>query len=60
MRVRVVPGKQTSESEWQRKARIAKIFGEVLAENTSDDRESESPTGSDDQWLRDQVPPHHG
>ncbi|MGK2876499.1 MAG: hypothetical protein ACSLEW_12810 [Nocardioides sp.] len=55
-----VTDEQTSHSDWQRRARIAKIFGEVLPESTSDDRESEAPTGSQDQWLKDQVPPHHG
>jgi hypothetical protein len=38
------------------------VFGEVLPETTSDERD---PEGRDDQadgdsWLRSQVPPHHG
>ena len=51
------------ESDWERRRRLAEVFGEVLPETTRDERDSE-PTGrgeSDaDTWLRDQVPPHHG
>jgi hypothetical protein len=36
------------------------VFGDVLPESTADDRDPGSaPTGSDE-WLRSQVPPHHG
>ncbi|MEV2219145.1 hypothetical protein ACQPXH_05965 [Nocardia sp. CA-135953] len=40
-------------------ARLAKIFGEVLPETTGDERGDETESLSDD-WLRSQVPPHHG
>ncbi|MFI6367179.1 hypothetical protein ACIBG0_31010 [Nocardia sp. NPDC050630] len=40
-------------------ARLAKIFGEVLPETTSDERGDDAESLSDD-WLRSQVPPHHG
>jgi hypothetical protein len=44
-----------------RKRRLAKVFGEVLPEQTRDDQDSEtSDTRSSDQWLQEQVPPHHG
>ncbi|MEU4344549.1 hypothetical protein AB0H00_25340 [Nocardia sp. NPDC023852] len=38
-------------------ARLAKIFGDALPETTSDDRDDGR---SSDDWLRAQVPPHHG
>jgi len=47
-----------AEPEWQRKARLARIFGDVLPETTRDERD-ERPQSSDD-WLKSQVPPHHG
>jgi len=46
----------------ERKRRLAEVFGDVLPETTSDERDDES--GADDSardaWLRDEVPPHHG
>ena len=53
----------TPETEWQRKRRLAEVFGETLPETTRD----EQTTGEDapgsakgDTWLQEQVPPHHG
>jgi len=48
----------------ERRRRRARVFGEVLPEGTRDDRADyadREPTaeGTDD-WLRRQVPPHHG
>ncbi|NKY84938.1 hypothetical protein [Nocardia veterana] len=42
-------------------ARLARIFGETLPRASSDERapDGELPRSSDD-WLRSQVPPHHG
>jgi hypothetical protein len=58
-------GPQQAETEWQRRRRLAAVFGDVLPETTSDERSPESadeqaeePAG--DAWLRAQVPPHHG
>ncbi len=50
------------EPEWKRKQRLARIFGDVLPETTSDERESsaESEESASDRWLKSQVPPHHG
>ena len=53
------------ETEWQRKQRLAAVFGDVLPESTSDDRddggeETSRSDGGADAWLRAQVPPHHG
>jgi hypothetical protein len=49
-----------SESEAARRRRLDEVFGEVLPETTSDERDDRE-TGSDssDRWLREQVPPHH-
>lgn len=54
------------EREARRRRRIAEVFGDALPERTRD----ESPEGwgergssggaGDDEWLRRQVPPHHG
>jgi hypothetical protein len=49
----------------ERARRRARIFGDVLPEATRDDRadrSEERPSGADggDDWLRRQVPPHHG
>lgn len=45
-------------------ARLARIFGDTLPQTTSDERgpgeESAASQTSSDDWLRAQVPPHHG
>ena len=52
------------ESEWQRQQRLAAVFGDVLPDTTSDERDNDAQPEADDdaqdQWLRRQVPPHHG
>jgi hypothetical protein len=54
----------TDESEWQRRQRLAAVFGDVLPDTTSDERDADAAPEADDdaqdQWLRRQVPPHHG
>jgi hypothetical protein len=54
--------KQTPEPEWQRRRRLAAVFGDVLPDTTSDERDPEAPDAeaAGDRWLRAQVPPHHG
>ena len=49
------------EPEWMRRRRLARIFGDVLPDTTADERDErgERPRSSDD-WLKSQVPPHHG
>jgi len=45
------------------RARLDAIFGTVLPEQTSDERSRDgasSSGGGQDEWLRRQVPPHHG
>ena len=49
---------EESESEWARRARLAAVFGDVLPEQTRDDRGPRGGKGDD--WYRAQVPPHHG
>lgn len=52
-----------AESEWERRRRIAAVFGDVLPETTRDEREPEPRESGEDPgeaWLRAQVPPHHG
>jgi hypothetical protein len=52
------------EAAWKRRRRLAAVFGDVLPETTSDERDADSSATSDDdaqdRWLRGQVPPHHG
>ena len=52
------------EPDWQRKRRLAEVFGDVLPDTTADERDpSEGADGSTergDAWLKEQVPPHHG
>ncbi|MFD4368423.1 hypothetical protein [Rhodococcus sp. NPDC058521] len=45
------------------RAKLARIFGDVLPDTTADERIAESSAdgaGGPDEWLRSQVPPHHG
>ena len=54
-----------ARSEDERRRRRARVFGDVLPEGTRDDRadawseRDPGPEGSEE-WLRRQVPPHHG
>jgi hypothetical protein len=52
----------TPETEWQRKRRLAAVFGDVLPDTTSDEREPGASSSADasEEWLKAQVPPHHG
>ena len=56
---------EPAEPEWKRRRRLAAVFGDVLPETTSDERDPEtaaeaSDEDAGDRWLRSQVPPHHG
>lgn len=46
------------ETPWQRRKRLAAVFGDVLPDATRDERGPDSGKGDD--WYRSQVPPHHG
>ena len=55
------------EPAWVRRQRLADVFGDVLPETTSDERDQPDeaardggPGDAQDRWLRGQVPPHHG
>lgn len=50
------------ETAWERRKRLAAVFGDALPETTSDERDDEAPAAEDrsEAWLRAQVPPHHG
>jgi hypothetical protein len=53
-----------SGSAWERRRRLAEIFGDTLPETTADEREpgegSNAAVERGDTWLREQVPPHYG
>jgi hypothetical protein len=51
-----------TEPAWKRRARLAAVFGDVLPESTRDDRDPEASgdAGTSEEWLKRQVPPHHG
>jgi hypothetical protein len=47
----------------QRRRRREQVFDDVLPDHTtdeSDEGEPAEPARGRDDWLRDQVPPHHG
>jgi hypothetical protein len=44
----------------QRARRRAEVFGDVLPETTGDDRDPGPPADGTEEWLRRNVPPHHG
>ncbi|AIY16280.1 hypothetical protein ACIRN4_13375 [Pimelobacter simplex] len=60
------PSGRRPESDWERKRRLAEVFGDTLPETTSDERDDADRAdragreAGNDQWLRAQVPPHHG
>ncbi|WP_341923865.1 hypothetical protein [Nocardioides psychrotolerans] len=58
------PGRDTNpaESAWERRKRLAEIFGDALPDTTSDERDPGSAPREDasEAWLKAQVPPHHG
>lgn len=46
------------EPAWKRRRRLEAVFGDVLPDTTSDERDERGDTS--EEWLRRQVPPHHG
>ena len=51
----------TPEERARRKRRLAEVFGDVLPEQTRDDQAEGGDTeASKEDWLKRQVPPHHG
>ncbi len=53
------PPEEDEETDWARRRRLAAVFGDVLPETTSDERDPERGDDSE-AWLKAQVPPHHG
>ena len=55
---------ERSPSDWERRRRLAEIFGDVLPETTRDERDDDRSRPKDldpgEEWLKSQVPPHHG
>ena len=59
---------QEPETDWQRRRRLAAIFGDVLPDTTRDERDPGAAgsaaegrkDSASDAWLKAQVPPHHG
>ena len=59
------PESPEGSTAWERRRRLAEVFGDTLPETTSDERDEPAPKRADgetagDAWLREQVPPHHG
>ncbi|MGI8523389.1 MAG: hypothetical protein ACR2K3_08790 [Nocardioides sp.] len=56
------PQRPHPEPDWVRRRRLAAVFGDILPETTSDERDSSAAADQDanERWLKAQVPPHHG
>ncbi|HEX6151527.1 hypothetical protein [Nocardioides sp.] len=58
------PEQDRPETAAERRARLARVFGDVLPETTQDERDPgvrrDDDSDPGDEWLRSQVPPHHG
>lgn len=52
--------KKHVETEAERRRRLAAVFGDVLPDTTDDEREPGEASDTSDDWLKSQVPPHHG
>jgi hypothetical protein len=58
--------RERAREEARRRRRLEEIFGDVIPEQTSDDAEpgdqADRRTGekAQEDWLKRQVPPHHG
>lgn len=48
------------ESEGHLRARLDRVFGDVLPDTTRDERSDGGGCGGRDDELRRDVPPHHG
>ncbi|HVK20718.1 MAG TPA: hypothetical protein VM677_05105 [Actinokineospora sp.] len=46
-------------TEQPRRRDLDRIFGDVLPETTSDEREPSADDGDRDEWYRANRPPHH-
>ena len=56
----------TPRERAERRRRLAEIFGDVIPEQTGDDTDESGAAGrrteekAQEDWLKSQVPPHHG
>ena len=52
----------TPQERAARRKRLDEIFGDVLPDQTQDDAEERAGAGeaAAEEWLKRQVPPHHG
>lgn len=58
---RATVSRSSGEPAWRRRRRLDAVFGTVLPETTSDERDAGTPDAdAGDRWLKAQVPPHHG
>ena len=53
------------ETDWERRKRLAAVFGDTEPSTTSDERDDASSERASaekrgEDWLKSQVPPHHG
>ncbi|TQK72913.1 hypothetical protein FBY23_4733 [Nocardioides sp. SLBN-35] len=63
MHLRQVDVGERQETDWERRRRLAEIFGDVEPSVTSDERDdapSATRESASERWLKSQVPPHHG
>lgn len=55
---------EPEETLAERRRRLDRIFGDVLPEQTTDDTDDPQRGAGEvsaaEEWLRRQVPPHHG
>jgi hypothetical protein len=57
------PSGDDEADDAQRRRLRDEVFGDVLPETTGDERSlgaGETDSGGNDEWLRSNVPPHHG
>ena len=55
------PEDLTPQQRAARRRRLADVFGDVLPEQTRDDADGgDGDTAASEDWLKRQVPPHHG
>ena len=58
--------RKDARDEARRRRRLAEIFGDVIPEQTTDDTGEDAGAGRrteeqvQEDWLKSQVPPHHG
>ncbi|MEC3978707.1 hypothetical protein [Amycolatopsis sp. H20-H5] len=56
-----MPGADDKSTQPERpsRRRVDEVFGDVLPETTSDEREPEPRTPDSDSWYLENRPPHH-